>query len=353
MRELVISFPQMGGYAVVIGQLFRHVFPHAAIVPPPPTTRETLELGAKYSPDFVCAPFKYNVGNYIQALEQGANVLFQTGRGCRYGYYGELQEQILRDLGYAFRFVCLSRQRMAHGAVLGTVRELGCALPARKILEAVYLAAQSFRLMDRYEYWMRENMAFETRTGSCEAAREELLRRIGRIDSHGDLRAATAYAGKAMREIPLERPEKPLRVGIVGELFTLMEPFSNFDIEKHLLREGFSVSRAMGVWFLLFGRSNRRALQASGDYLTYTVGANGVDSVSQSLAYAKEGYDGILHLKSFGCIPELNASPALLQVSRDYQIPMLSLSFDTHSSQTGTETRLEAFTDMLRMRRGV
>ena len=34
----------------------------------------------------------------------GANVLVQGGGGCRYGYYGELQEKILRDLGYDFEF---------------------------------------------------------------------------------------------------------------------------------------------------------------------------------------------------------------------------------------------------------
>ena len=56
---------------------------------------------------FVCVPFKYNLGNYIEALESGANVLIQAGGGCRYGYYAEVQEQILRDLGYKFEFVKL------------------------------------------------------------------------------------------------------------------------------------------------------------------------------------------------------------------------------------------------------
>ena len=38
------------------------------------------------------------------ALEKGANVLIQAGGGCRYGYYAELEEKILRDLGYDFEF---------------------------------------------------------------------------------------------------------------------------------------------------------------------------------------------------------------------------------------------------------
>jgi len=50
-------------------------------------------------------PFKYNLGNYLEALENGANFLVQAGGGCRFGYYGEIQEQILRDIGYDFEFI--------------------------------------------------------------------------------------------------------------------------------------------------------------------------------------------------------------------------------------------------------
>jgi len=352
MPEMIISFPHLGDYAAVFRQLFGRLFPHATIMAPPPISQKTLELGAKHSPDFVCSPFKYNLGNYIQALEQGANVLLQSGTGCRYGYYAELQEQILRDMGYEFRFVCFSRRLMASpGKALGVLRELGCKLPVHKIFGALHLALRSVRLMDRYAYWMRENMAFETQP-SCAAVYAELLHQIKNIKSYREYQAAAAYAKNAMERIEIDRPEQPLRIGIVGEFYTLMEPFSNFDVEKHLIAQGVSVSRAMGIWFVL-GRSKRRSIEKSGDYLHYDLAGSGIDSVGQSLAYARSGYDGILHIKAFGCIPELSASPALMNVSRDKQIPLLQLSFDTHSSQTGMQTRLEAFTDMLRMRRGV
>ena len=75
-------------------------------------TKRTIELGAKYSPDFVCAPFKCMMGCYIEALEQGANVLIQTGGTCRLGYYGELHEQILKDMGYDFEMFNLTLFRL-------------------------------------------------------------------------------------------------------------------------------------------------------------------------------------------------------------------------------------------------
>ena len=100
MRK-VISFPHLGYYHIV----FKYFLSNACrcdVVVPPVSTKRTIELGAKYSPDFVCVPFKYNLGNYIEALEKGANVLLQAGGGCRYGYYAELEEKILIDLGYDF-----------------------------------------------------------------------------------------------------------------------------------------------------------------------------------------------------------------------------------------------------------
>lgn len=350
-RDTVISFPHMGSYAAVFEQLLRRVFPDAKILPPPPITQRTVLLGSKYSPDFVCAPFKYNLGNYVEALEQGATILFQTGMGCRCGYYGELQEQILRDLGYDFQFLCLSRDRLQPRTAMRLLREAGCTLPAPKILEALAAALRSVYVLDRYEHWMRENIGFEVQRGACENVHRCLLRELRSAESLSDVGKAAANCRECAAAIQLNRPECPLRVGIVGELYTLMEPYSNFGLERQLAKEGAVVSRDMSIWFLLFGRSDRRSLRQGCGYLQYTVGANGVDSVSQSLRYAKEKYDGIVHMKSFGCIPELSATPALWKLCREEDIPVLQLSFDTHLSETGVQTRLEAFLDMLQMKK--
>lgn len=350
-NKLSVSFPHMGDYSVVFSQLFRHLLPDAQVSPPPPITQRTVELGSRYSPDFVCSPFKYNIGNYIEALENGANVLFQSGMGCRYGYYGELQEQILRDMGYQFQFICLSREQLKPTASYNRIRKLGCTLSVPEMCYALILACESIRFIDGFDYFMRENVGFEIVPGSFSALRDHLLRQISNADSIHDLQVAKTECKRSVALIKIDKPENPPRVGIVGELYTLMEPFSNFYIEKHLAKAGISVSRMMSVWFLLFKQHRKRALKNSGCYLWNTVGANGVHSVSQSLSYARKEYDGIIHMKSFGCIPELNATPSLIKLSQDWKIPILDLSFDTHTSETGVQTRLEAFSDMILMKK--
>ena len=101
----IMTFPHMGEYHYAIRALAD--LTGADVLVPPKITRKTIELGAKHSPEFVCVPFKYNLGNFIEALDRGANVVVQVGGGCRFSYYAEVQEAILRDLGYEFEFIRL------------------------------------------------------------------------------------------------------------------------------------------------------------------------------------------------------------------------------------------------------
>lgn len=350
-KQLVFSFPHIGDYHVIIRSMLGELFPGQKVISAPPITQRTLELGSKYSPDFVCSPFKFNMGNYIEALECGANVLLQTGLGCRYGYYGEVQEQILRDLGYEFDFLCFSRAHVRPEAIYRVLRNLECPLSMREILSVMMRTAESLKIMDALNYYIRENVGFETVPGSFEALQKQLLKDLSEPKTMLQLERLKQQYARAASEIPVKKSEEPLRVGVIGELYTLMEPFSNFYLEKQLAQRNISVSRRMSVSFLLFGKKDRISLRESGGYLKYTVGANGVDSVCQARQYAKLGYDGLIHIKSFGCIPELNVMPSLTRLEQDYGLPILHMSFDANTSEVGVETRLEAFADMITMRR--
>ena len=71
-------------------------------LPLPEATRAASEVGVQNSSDYVCTPFKHILGDFAEALDLGADILIQFGGPCRLGYYGELQESILRDMGYEF-----------------------------------------------------------------------------------------------------------------------------------------------------------------------------------------------------------------------------------------------------------
>ena len=102
-----ITFPHMGNAHIAIKALLAGL--KLEVIPPPPITKRTMELGIKHSPEFACLPLKICVGSFIAALDQGADtVLMAGGWGpCRFGYYAQVERDILKDLGYSFRMVVL------------------------------------------------------------------------------------------------------------------------------------------------------------------------------------------------------------------------------------------------------
>lgn len=348
----VITFPHIGHYHVPITFLVSALFNNCAVQPAPPITKKTLELGSKYSPDFVCTPFKYNLGNYIEALDNGANVLIQAGGGCRYGFYGEVQEQILRDLGYDFKFICLIGGNLKLRTVFDYFRKLGCTVPFPKFLHYLLLSYQMVKIMDQLEFEIRKNIGFEVEKNSFENLYEQFLNDLQGVTGFQALHNIHKAYRKKLRAVEIRKPEHCLKVGLVGELYTLMEPFSNFFIEKELAKYHIEVTRYINASYLLFqkDKNSDKTLRSAGKYLKYKIGADGTDSVADSKKLAERGYDGIIHIKPFGCTPEINAMPMLQNIGADYQIPILYFSFDAQTSETGIRTRLEAFNDMLVMR---
>ena len=72
------------------------------VIVPDPTNREAIKVGVKYSPEFVCFPFKATLGDLKNALDKGADTLVMAidCGPCRFGFYASVQERILRDMGY-------------------------------------------------------------------------------------------------------------------------------------------------------------------------------------------------------------------------------------------------------------
>ena len=106
-QERKAALPRYGEYNCALKYLVEQGFETKCILPPP-LSRRTEDLGAKNSPDLVCTPFKTTLGSMIEALEAGADTIIMVLGACRLNYFGELQEQILRDLGYTFDFINLS-----------------------------------------------------------------------------------------------------------------------------------------------------------------------------------------------------------------------------------------------------
>lgn len=326
----------------------------ADFVPTPTPTRATIKRGEEMSADYVCTPFKHIIGDYAAALEQGADVLVQVTGFCRLNYYGELQEMILRDAGYTdfqmlnFSYVASGKMRDYIAYCKKVVNpNLSVAHGVKNLLGAYRMVEHIDAFRDRY----LANAGFEVEPGSFQRVRKEFISSMNASKTNSDIEDGFRRSMDALDALATKKPADPVRVGIVGEYYTAQDPTSCLNLEQKLLDMGVELSNAMSIsaFNLHF---NIDAAQASiSEYSTYDMGPTSTFNIAAAKRYAEAGYDGIVHIKSAGCTPEIDVMPVLQRLSRDYHVPVLFLTFDTQTSDAGLDTRLEAFYDMIAMKK--
>ncbi|MCR5666988.1 MAG: hypothetical protein K6G01_09180 [Eubacterium sp.] len=376
-KKYVLCYPQLGNYDIPIKYFVNHGL-NQEYQAPPQMTKRTIELGAKNSPDFVCAPFKCMMGCYIEALENGANVMIGTGGTCRLGYYGELHEQILNDLGYDYEIfnITLANYKNIWGLYKG-MRHFAPNTNLFRMVKSLPATAKMICVIDEVEDYYRQNMGFETHDGDFEAAYKLFLQSMRKANTLRDIKRIYKTTMNNFKSIPINKPENPVRIGIVGEYFTIMDPYSNHEIETKLAKMGAEVHRWMSLSHSVI-LANEKSLFAKlfqymhfdikkfpssiwhkshlkdiPEYARYDNGGSSIATVKKAKDYAAAGFDGIVQVKCFGCTPETGIVPILHNISKDYKVPILYMNYDTQTSDTGIETRIEAFYDMIAMRKEV
>ncbi len=348
----IISFPHLGDYYIPIKYFISNLC-DIETREAPIITKKTIELGSKYSPSDVCVPFKYNLGNFIESLDDGANILFQAGGGCRYRYYAELQEKILRDLGYEFEFIKLTTKDRIHiKEAYKIFKNLNDELSYRTFLYYGTLTILMIYYMDKIDEIIRKNIGFEKEKNSFINLKKEMLEEFSNAKGYLKLTKLYFKYKKKFKKLKIIK-KKPIRIGIIGELYTAMEPASTYSLEKKLAKNNIEIKRFTNLSYLLWQKAfcKKKMLRKTKKYCKYTLGADGLDNVYRSIYLARKKYDGIIHTKPFGCTPEVGAIPIIKNVCEDFNMPIIFFSFDTEVEDGGVDTRLEAFYDLLKYRK--
>jgi len=341
----------MDNYNIPVKYLLKHIM-NLDIIDAPKITNRTIELGTKYSPDFVCTPFKYTLGTMIECIELGANVLVQAGGGCRYGYYSELQKQILKDLDYDI--ILINLVTAGKTDIIRIYKELRKVTKINVVKSLYYLliTKKMVEYMDCIDDYIRKNIGFEVKKNSFIKLKKEMLKSFYNTKGLLHLKKLYKYYLTEFKKIKIDKPEKPIKIAIIGELYTIMEPFANYFLETELAHKNIEITRFTNVDYLLFrkGKEIKKMLKGSSD-IKYKMGADASDNICRTRYLCENGYDGIIHIKSSFCTPEIGAMPIINKICSSYKIPLIFFSFDSNTSETGIKTRLEAFYDMLEMRR--
>lgn len=350
-KEYKISFPHVGDYHIPVKYLLSHIT-HLEIIDPPKITNKTIEIGSKYSPDFVCTPFKYTLGTMIESIEKGANVLIQAGGGCRYGYYSELQNQILKDLNYDITLINLVTAGYTDPIRIYKELKKVTKINAFKSLYYLSITKKMVEYMDSIDDYIRKNIGFEVEKNSFTNLKKKMLKSFSKTKGYFNLRKTYKKYLKEFKNLKINKPKNPIRIAIIGELYTIMEPFSNYYLEEELAIKGIEVTRFTNATYLLFNKKKeiKKMLKKSID-IKYKMGADGADNVCRTRMLCEQGFDGIIHIKSSFCTPEIGVMQIINKICSEYKVPVIFFSFDSNTSEVGIKTRLEAFYDMLEMRK--
>jgi predicted nucleotide-binding protein (sugar kinase/HSP70/actin superfamily) len=323
----------------------------AEVVLPPPNSRKTIELGVVHSPELICMPYKITLGNFLEALELGADTLFMAAgaRKCRFGYYHYLQDKAVKALGRPCRFIAVT-QYSPFEFVFKAMPAAFHVSPLRVIRAIRVLLAKS-KLTQEFRELLNRKRA--TDFERAEQVKPRALAVIDRARTLPEIRRA----GHRVREMfALNGRQARIRLGLVGEIYFMIEQFANQDIEKELARMGaevvFERSLYRHVRHLLFiDPAFARSTQLAKKYLEESPGGEAHRTVGETVHFIRGGVDGIVHIFPFTCMPENIAFEALQKISEETGVPLLSLSFDEHTSRTGLLTRLEAFVDLAERRK--
>lgn len=356
-----ITVPHMGNVYIAVKILFDGLGIDYVI--PPLNNKEALSLGSKYSPDEICLPFKLMIGNYIAGIKNGADTILLVGScgPCRFGEYSELQFKILEHLKYNVDFIVIDAVKsIGLNELSKRIQRVGAESNKKSIekIKSFVRAYNAMCLLDDIESQAHFKAGYEKNKGECKKLLNACKEEVFACDKPDKALKLLKYYLDRIKNVPADYSKNPVKVAIIGEIYTVIEPFTNLFIEDILMDMSVSTKRNLTPsWWLkdmllkTIKLNSRELLKASNEFLPLYIGGHARECVGEAVLASKENFDGAIQIFPMGCMPEIVSKAILPTISREKKLPVLSLIVDEMTGEAGYMTRIEAFIDLLERRR--
>ncbi len=382
-RRLYIPYMDDHGYALAAAMRSNGL----DAVQMPMADNETIELGRKVTSGKECYPCIITTGDMLRQSRQSdfdpakSAFFMPTAYGpCRFGQYNKFQRMVLDDAG-------LEQVRM-----FTFDQDIDYQKDA-KLLGPKFrkLAWSGIVFVDTMQKLARETRPYELNKGETDKVYQEsldaLCRHIEKGGMPSELGGEVRRAFEAIK-VDMSRP-KPL-IGVIGEVFVRCNPFTNNFIARKIEELGGEaclppfeewvnyigwsrvedgriernyktlLSEAIVNWFQkreknrvlrpfegsvrkLFREASSSEVIAMGrEYIHETMRGEPVLSMGRAVEYAHAGFDGVVNLYPFNCMPGTIVNGLLAKFQAEYDLPILKLAYDGLEQSTET-MRLEAF----------
>ena len=360
-KKIKVAFPHMGTISIAWAAGLKKIGVEPYV--PPYTSKKTLSYGTKNSPEAICLPYKLILGNFIEAIEGGADyVAMITSPGiCRLGEYGNNIQNTLKDLGYKANYIELSLYDGIKG-LYNFLKEISGKNDPILIMRAINITIRKIFAIDDLDRALAYYRAREVKFGEAEKHYKKALKMIDKVDSTLDLKHVYHEALKEIEKTEIDPNREVLHVDLTGEIFLVNDEFSNQNIERELGRMGVETRRSLTVGSFLkdaiIPKAFRppethlqRAERMAKPYLMRDIGGDALECVSDVVFADVHGKDGIIHISPFTCMPEIMSQNIFPTMRSEHEIPILTLIMDEQTGKAGYITRLEEFVDLIRRKK--
>lgn len=284
------------------------------------TTKKILQDGAKYTIDETCLSVKVFCGHVLDLM----------GKGVDYLFIPRIQS-VEKKCFVCTKFLGLYdivRNCIPHLSD-GTILSPNIDFARRTLYQSMFSAGwvlekNPLRVHTAYVRARKKQQSFEKKANLSKTPQEIIqLMETGR---------ATETERKGS-----------LNIALIGHPYNIYDDFVNMKTIEKL--------ESMGVNVLTHEmvpkkESHRIACEVSDDiYWSYQK-----EMLGASFYFSRRGVDGIIFIVSFPCGPDsLVVEYASMHLKG--KVPILSLVLDEHQGEAGITTRLESFTDLIRIKK--
>jgi predicted CoA-substrate-specific enzyme activase len=391
-----IYLPYMIDHGYVLAAAMRHCGADAE--PLPQSDEVTLELGRRYTTGKECYPSIITTGDIVKKTlapdfdaDHAAFFMPAASGPCRFGQYHRLHRLVLDELGLQQVPILVFDQTKGYHKDMAALGQ-GFRLHAWRAIT----------ILDSMQKMVLERRPYEVNRGETDAVYKECLDLLVKaVGQDGDaMKRLSKRIRDAFAAVKIDTSTPKPRLGIVGEIFVRSNPFANDFLIRQLealgaqcavppleewldyidhQRKRRSRLRLEGGWkdwarqkltelvqegvaeplrkqfddaIELFTRElpTQAILNRGRTYLTPAVEGEAILSMGRIVEYAEHGFDGIVNIIPFGCMPGTIVSLLLHQFRQDHGLPFLTVSVEG-TKDTTQNIRLEAFVHQCREHR--
>jgi len=384
--NLKVYIPYMLDHGFVMAAMLRANGINAEALPP--SDSKSVEVGRRFTTGKECFPCILTTGDIVKKTQDpdfdpnhSAFFMPQSTGPCRFGQYHKFHRMVLDEIG------------LEHVPMVILDQTDKFAEHSKAFGPRFYRTSWDLLLIvDYMKKVVQEIRPYEINDGETDALYQRCLQELAdTVESKGHYFAKAAEIRRRLERIPVDRSYPRPLIGIVGEIYVRSNAFANNFLVRRLERFGAEVLTPPFQEWISYIADERRvrcrergrflglakeclvemiarrnagriarifqgairhmpreqpisAVQRLGSrYLHPTVKGEAILSMGRSVEYAQHGYNGIVNVVPFGCMPGAIVDSLLEKLRRDYDgIPVLKLAFDgiEHASEA---TMLEAF----------